>query len=234
MISFYFLLNSKEFDHTRKILCVNLHFHGDTLIYIQYLYCTSVTQYILYLFPYLVILGIGKIHDRYCLVSSSDGTVKSGTFFPITVTKNLRFQEICTINRLPAVAIVDSAGGFLPLQVSHVTLTILLLPINSSSILLLFFPCLSHSYLFFEFASTLHLLLFLHFFPCILDLTDSINRWTVKQNNGQYPLVQNVSTKCQAHREKLCISSISNKKTCIPGLERILSALECCATIVFK
>ncbi|KAK3881269.1 hypothetical protein Pcinc_014283 [Petrolisthes cinctipes] len=60
--------------------------------------------------------GIGKIHDRYCLVSSSDGTVKSGTFFPISVVKNLRIQEICAANRLPAVVIVDSAGGFLPLQ----------------------------------------------------------------------------------------------------------------------
>ncbi|KAK8384186.1 hypothetical protein O3P69_009137 [Scylla paramamosain] len=62
------------------------------------------------------ITGIGRIHGTYCLVSSSDGTVKSGTFFPITVTKNLRAMAISGTNHLPLVHIVDSAGGFLPKQ----------------------------------------------------------------------------------------------------------------------
>lgn len=62
------------------------------------------------------ISGIGKIQGRYCVIMSNDGTVKSGTFYPITVTKNLRSQTISAMNRLPSVYIVDSAGGFLPLQ----------------------------------------------------------------------------------------------------------------------
>lgn len=63
-----------------------------------------------------VICGIGKVHGRYCVVGASDGTVKSGTFYPITVTKNLRTQNIGAMNRLPCIYLVDSAGGFLPLQ----------------------------------------------------------------------------------------------------------------------
>lgn len=62
-------------------------------------------------------IGIGKVHGRYCVVGASDGTVKSGTFYPITVTKNLRTQNIGAMNRLPCIYLVDSAGGFLPLQV---------------------------------------------------------------------------------------------------------------------
>nr|XP_053630970.1 uncharacterized protein LOC128687534 [Cherax quadricarinatus] len=60
--------------------------------------------------------GIGKIQGRYCTVTCNDGTVTSGTFYPITVTKSLRSQTISAMNRLPCVYIVDSAGGFLPLQ----------------------------------------------------------------------------------------------------------------------
>ncbi|KAG0720513.1 Methylcrotonoyl-CoA carboxylase beta chain, mitochondrial [Chionoecetes opilio] len=62
------------------------------------------------------IAGIGRIHGVYCMVSCSDGTVKSGTFFPVTVTKNLRAMDISGANHLPMVHIVDSAGGFLPKQ----------------------------------------------------------------------------------------------------------------------
>ncbi|XP_050689313.1 biotin-dependent 3-methylcrotonyl-coenzyme A carboxylase beta1 subunit-like [Eriocheir sinensis] len=62
------------------------------------------------------ITGIGRIHGTYCVVSCSDGTVKSGTFFPITVPKNLRAMAISGANHLPVVHIVDSAGGFLPKQ----------------------------------------------------------------------------------------------------------------------
>ncbi|XP_042229498.1 methylcrotonoyl-CoA carboxylase beta chain, mitochondrial-like [Homarus americanus] len=60
--------------------------------------------------------AIGKIHGRYCVIMSNDGTFKSGTFYPISVTKNIRSQTIGEVNRLPCVYIVDSAGGFLPLQ----------------------------------------------------------------------------------------------------------------------
>ncbi|XP_045618204.1 biotin-dependent 3-methylcrotonyl-coenzyme A carboxylase beta1 subunit isoform X2 [Procambarus clarkii] len=60
--------------------------------------------------------GIGKIQGRYCVIICNDGTVTSGTFYPITVTKNLRSQTIGVMNRLPSLYIVDSAGGFLPLQ----------------------------------------------------------------------------------------------------------------------
>ncbi|XP_068212275.1 methylcrotonoyl-CoA carboxylase beta chain, mitochondrial-like [Palaemon carinicauda] len=62
------------------------------------------------------ICGIGKIHGRYSMVIANDGTVKSGTFYPITVRKLIRAQELGEINRLPCIYLVDSAGGFLPLQ----------------------------------------------------------------------------------------------------------------------
>ncbi|XP_064083577.1 probable methylcrotonoyl-CoA carboxylase beta chain, mitochondrial isoform X2 [Macrobrachium nipponense] len=62
------------------------------------------------------ICGIGKIHGRYSMVVANDGTVKSGTFYPITVRKLIRAQELGEINRLPCIYLVDSAGGFLPLQ----------------------------------------------------------------------------------------------------------------------
>ncbi|KAK7071164.1 hypothetical protein SK128_009009 [Halocaridina rubra] len=62
------------------------------------------------------ICGIGKINDRYCVIIASDGTVKSGTIFPITIRKVGRVQNQCRQSRLPCVNLVDSAGGFLPLQ----------------------------------------------------------------------------------------------------------------------
>jgi len=61
--------------------------------------------------------GLGKIHGLYCLISGNDATVKGGSFFPITVQKNMRYQEIAEQNRLPVVYLPDSGGAFLPLQV---------------------------------------------------------------------------------------------------------------------
>jgi acetyl-CoA carboxylase carboxyltransferase component len=62
------------------------------------------------------IYGIGKIHNRLCLIVANDATVKAGAWFPITAKKNLRAQEIAMENRLPIIYLVDSAGVFLPLQ----------------------------------------------------------------------------------------------------------------------
>lgn len=63
-----------------------------------------------------VIVGLGKIHGRPCVVVANDATVKAGAWFPITAKKNLRAQELAMENRLPIVYLVDSAGVFLPMQ----------------------------------------------------------------------------------------------------------------------
>src|SRR5690606_31839151 len=63
-----------------------------------------------------VVTGIGYIQKRQCVIVASDATVKAGAWFPITVKKNLRAQEIAMENRLPIVYLVDSAGVFLPMQ----------------------------------------------------------------------------------------------------------------------
>jgi 3-methylcrotonyl-CoA carboxylase beta subunit len=63
-----------------------------------------------------IITGIGPIHDMPCVIVANDATVKGGTYFPITVKKHLRAQEIAFENRLPCVYLVDSGGAFLPLQ----------------------------------------------------------------------------------------------------------------------
>jgi 3-methylcrotonyl-CoA carboxylase beta subunit len=63
-----------------------------------------------------VVTGIGRVHGREILVVANDATVKGGTYFPITVKKHLRAQEIALENRLPCVYLVDSGGAFLPLQ----------------------------------------------------------------------------------------------------------------------
>ena len=63
-----------------------------------------------------VIAGIGLVHGRHVLVISNDATVKGGTYFPMTVKKHLRAQEIALENRLPCVYLVDSGGAFLPMQ----------------------------------------------------------------------------------------------------------------------
>lgn len=62
------------------------------------------------------IFGIGKIHNRDCVIVANDATVKAGAWFPITCKKNLRAQEIAMENHLPIIYLVDSAGVFLPLQ----------------------------------------------------------------------------------------------------------------------
>lgn len=63
-----------------------------------------------------IITGIGKISDNYVVIVANDATVKGGTYFPETVKKHLRAQEIAEQNFLPAVYLVDSGGAFLPLQ----------------------------------------------------------------------------------------------------------------------
>ena len=63
-----------------------------------------------------LITGIGRIAGRECVVVCNDATVKGGTYYPITVKKHLRAQEIARENRLPCVYLVDSGGAFLPAQ----------------------------------------------------------------------------------------------------------------------
>src|ERR1043166_7850898 len=63
-----------------------------------------------------IVTGIGSIHGHQTVVVANDATVKGGTYFPITVKKHLRAQEIALQNRLPCVYLVDSGGAFLPLQ----------------------------------------------------------------------------------------------------------------------
>jgi 3-methylcrotonyl-CoA carboxylase beta subunit len=63
-----------------------------------------------------IITGIGRIAGRECVVVANDPTVKAGTYYPITVKKHLRAQEIARENRLPCVYLVESGGAFLPAQ----------------------------------------------------------------------------------------------------------------------
>lgn len=63
-----------------------------------------------------VITGIGRIQDRECMIVANDATVKGGTYYPLTVKKHVRAQEIAEQNRLPCVYLVDSGGAFLPEQ----------------------------------------------------------------------------------------------------------------------
>jgi 3-methylcrotonyl-CoA carboxylase beta subunit len=63
-----------------------------------------------------VVTGIGRIHGRECMIVANDATVKGGTYFPMTVKKHLRAQEIALENHLPCIYMVDSGGAFLPLQ----------------------------------------------------------------------------------------------------------------------
>ncbi|HKX12072.1 MAG TPA: carboxyl transferase domain-containing protein, partial [bacterium] len=63
-----------------------------------------------------IVTGVGLAHGREILVIANDATVKGGTYYPITVKKHLRAQEIALENRLPCVYLVDSGGAFLPLQ----------------------------------------------------------------------------------------------------------------------
>ncbi|WP_223690929.1 carboxyl transferase domain-containing protein [Leifsonia poae] len=63
-----------------------------------------------------LIAGIGLVHGRHVLVISNDATVKGGTYYPMTVKKHLRAQEIAWENRLPCIYLVDSGGAYLPMQ----------------------------------------------------------------------------------------------------------------------
>ncbi|MCB0643164.1 MAG: acyl-CoA carboxylase subunit beta, partial [Phaeodactylibacter sp.] len=63
-----------------------------------------------------VIVGIGYVSGRQCVIVANDATVKAGAWFPITGKKNLRAQEIALENRLPIIYLVDSAGVYLPMQ----------------------------------------------------------------------------------------------------------------------
>src|SRR5271166_2172575 len=63
-----------------------------------------------------IVTGIGRVAGRECIIVANDATVKGGTYFPVTVKKHLRAQEIALRNRLPCIYLVDSGGAFLPMQ----------------------------------------------------------------------------------------------------------------------
>src|SRR5262245_55890061 len=63
-----------------------------------------------------LVCGIGRVSGREVMVVANDATVKGGTYFPVTVKKHLRAQEIALENGLPSLYLVDSGGAFLPLQ----------------------------------------------------------------------------------------------------------------------
>ena len=63
-----------------------------------------------------MITGVGRIEGRECVIVANDATVKGGTYYPITVKKHLRAQEVALQNRMPCVYLVDSGGAFLPKQ----------------------------------------------------------------------------------------------------------------------
>ena len=63
-----------------------------------------------------VIAGVGRVQGTECMILANDATVKGGTYFPVTVKKHLRAQEIAEQNHLPCIYLVDSGGAFLPMQ----------------------------------------------------------------------------------------------------------------------
>ena len=63
-----------------------------------------------------VIAGIGRVNGVECMIVANDATVKGGTYYPLTVKKHLRAQEVALENRLPCIYLVDSGGAFLPMQ----------------------------------------------------------------------------------------------------------------------
>src|SRR3954465_15952193 len=63
-----------------------------------------------------ILTGIGRVSGRECVVVANDATVKGGTYFPLTVKKHLRAQEIAEQNNLPCIYLVRAGGAFLPLQ----------------------------------------------------------------------------------------------------------------------
>jgi acetyl-CoA carboxylase carboxyltransferase component len=63
-----------------------------------------------------IVTGIGVVEGRECVIVANDATVKGGTYYPLTVKKHLRAQEVAAQNGLPCIYLVDSGGAFLPLQ----------------------------------------------------------------------------------------------------------------------
>jgi acetyl-CoA carboxylase carboxyltransferase component len=63
-----------------------------------------------------IVTGIGRVEGVECVIVANDATVKGGTYYPMTVKKHLRAQEVALENRLPCLYLVDSGGAFLPLQ----------------------------------------------------------------------------------------------------------------------
>ena len=63
-----------------------------------------------------MVTGIGRVAGRECVVVANDATVKGGTYYPLTVKKHLRAQEVALQNRLPCIYLVDSGGANLPRQ----------------------------------------------------------------------------------------------------------------------
>src|SRR2546430_962334 len=63
-----------------------------------------------------IVTGIGVVEGRECVIVANDATVKGGSYFPLTVKKHLRAQQVAAQNRLPCLYLVDSGGAFLPLQ----------------------------------------------------------------------------------------------------------------------
>jgi 3-methylcrotonyl-CoA carboxylase beta subunit len=63
-----------------------------------------------------IITGVGRISGRECVIVANDATVKGGTYYPLTVKKHLRAQEVALHNNLPCIYLVDSGGAFLPMQ----------------------------------------------------------------------------------------------------------------------
>src|SRR5690606_31153004 len=63
-----------------------------------------------------IVTGIGRIAGRQCVVVANDATVKGGTYYPVTVKKHLRAQQVAAEHHLPCVYLVDSGGAYLPMQ----------------------------------------------------------------------------------------------------------------------
>ena len=63
-----------------------------------------------------IVTGIGVVHNREVMIVANDATVKGGTYYPLTVKKHLRAQEVAQENNLPCIYLVDSGGAFLPMQ----------------------------------------------------------------------------------------------------------------------
>ncbi len=63
-----------------------------------------------------IITGVGRVSDQECVIVVNDATVKGGTYYPLTVKKHLRAQEIAATNHLPCIYLVDSGGAYLPLM----------------------------------------------------------------------------------------------------------------------